>query len=226
MTAADVEAIRQTIEAHEKLRLLVSIDEVVMPAPGVLGSNTVAMKQLALQNVERYAVVGGPDWIRAFVGAMDPLFTMEVRHFRTEDGGWAWLAGAALAPDAQTEAPPAPSAEALPSDRPDLVGLAVSGRLHERDYTETIRPLVDAALAHHDAIDLLVRVDEWDGFSLSAMKAEAGMAPLASSLRRVAIAGAPEWMDHLMKLSAPLVAGEVRSFPTEADARQWLDANR
>lgn len=54
-----------------------------------------AMKRAALEGVERYAVVGGPSWMAAWVGAVAPLVTMQVRHFQDEERAWEWL-GASL----------------------------------------------------------------------------------------------------------------------------------
>ena len=46
-----------------------------------------------MERVERYAMVGGPLWLTAWVSAVAPLLKLEVRHFTTdrEDEAWQWL---------------------------------------------------------------------------------------------------------------------------------------
>ena len=53
------------------------------------------MKTDALKKLERYAVVGGPDWMRSCVSVAGALAPFPVRHFQTEDAARAWLAASA-----------------------------------------------------------------------------------------------------------------------------------
>jgi hypothetical protein len=59
----------------------------------LLSPDYLAMKLRALRKVERYAVVGGPAWLRAWIGLIAPLVKMEVRHFEAENEAlaWSWL---------------------------------------------------------------------------------------------------------------------------------------
>jgi hypothetical protein len=60
---------------------------------GLLTSDFFAMKREFLEKMERYAVVGGPAWLRTTLNAMAPLFRLEIRHFEAdqEDDAWTWL---------------------------------------------------------------------------------------------------------------------------------------
>jgi hypothetical protein len=51
------------------------------------------MKLGMLERLERYAMVGGPAWLGSWAALLDPLFKVEVRHFRSEDeaAAWEWL---------------------------------------------------------------------------------------------------------------------------------------
>lgn len=62
------------------------------------------MKLAALERLERYALVGGPAWLGAWAGLLDPLFKAEIRHFAAEDEAkaWAWLEAAPAAERAIT----------------------------------------------------------------------------------------------------------------------------
>lgn len=46
-----------------------------------------------LRHIERYALVGGPDWISRLTNLFDPLLKMEARHFAAsdEEAARAWL---------------------------------------------------------------------------------------------------------------------------------------
>lgn len=60
---------------------------------GLLSSDYFAMKRGFLSRLERYAVVGGPAWIRTMVGMMQPLTNVDIRHFDADEEGraWEWL---------------------------------------------------------------------------------------------------------------------------------------
>jgi len=59
----------------------------------LFGHKHLQMQVGMLERVERYAVVGGPDWLCAWVSALDPLVSAELRHFdaNQEAQAWEWL---------------------------------------------------------------------------------------------------------------------------------------
>ena len=56
----------------------------------LFGHKYLAMKVGMLKHLERYAVVGGPHWLCAWVSALDPLVRTELRHFAAEEEAQAW----------------------------------------------------------------------------------------------------------------------------------------
>lgn len=50
-------------------------------------------KTRALKHIRRYAVVGGPGWIKAALAVVRPFVSAEVRHFDAAqaDAAWAWV---------------------------------------------------------------------------------------------------------------------------------------
>jgi hypothetical protein len=60
---------------------------------GVFDRAYLAMKRGMLDRLERYALVGGPDWLASWVRALDPVFRVEIRHFPADQEAlaWAWL---------------------------------------------------------------------------------------------------------------------------------------
>jgi len=57
------------------------------------------MKLGLLRELDRYAVVGGPDWLRSWLKLWQPLLRLELRHFNEKDEGaaWIWLGAQPLA---------------------------------------------------------------------------------------------------------------------------------
>jgi hypothetical protein len=87
----------RTLEALEGLgpvRMLGRIRQIAgFELGGLFSSDYFAMKKGFLGRLDRYAVVGGPAWLKAMVGTMNPLFKAELRWFEpdAEDEAWAWL---------------------------------------------------------------------------------------------------------------------------------------
>lgn len=81
------------------------------------------MKRGMFQRLERYAVVGGPTWLRTWVHALDALVPVDVRHFDAseEDRAWSWLEASPkserplVGPGARGATPAAPEHVEAPS---------------------------------------------------------------------------------------------------------------
>jgi hypothetical protein len=87
-------AFRPVLERPGKIRLLGRIDHMGGIAAGAITeSGLLPLKRQLLRKVERYAIVGGPPWIRRYIGFMRPWTKIEVRHFDSaaEGDAFAWL---------------------------------------------------------------------------------------------------------------------------------------
>lgn len=98
MGAADAEAVatyfNEALSRERPLRLLGRITKIEGGELGpLLGHEFLQMKVGMLKRVERYAVVGGPLWLCAWIQALAPLVSLELRHFAAdhEAEAWAWL---------------------------------------------------------------------------------------------------------------------------------------
>lgn len=98
VSAADTEAVadyfNEALSRDRPLRLLGRIRTIEGAELGpLLGHKFLEMKIGMLKRVERYAVVGGPVWLCAWIQALDPLVSVELRHFAAdkEAEAWAWL---------------------------------------------------------------------------------------------------------------------------------------
>ena len=60
---------------------------------GILDREILDVKRQSLSKVERFAIVGGPDWLRAWMSLVDLVFKIEIRHFALSDetSAWVWL---------------------------------------------------------------------------------------------------------------------------------------
>ncbi len=90
-----VKTLEQYLEQHDKVRILNRVKHFAGFDPSVLmQSGLVSMKLSAMEKVERYAIVGAPDWMRRIIDAIDPVFPdMDMRTFPKdqEDEAWKWL---------------------------------------------------------------------------------------------------------------------------------------
>jgi hypothetical protein len=60
---------------------------------GLWNSDYFAMKRGFVSRLERYAIVGGPAWVRTTANMMQPLLKVEIRHFKADEEAraWEWL---------------------------------------------------------------------------------------------------------------------------------------
>lgn len=66
---------------------------------GLVSQDYFAMKRGFLDRLDRYAVVGGPAWLKAMTTTLAPLFRAELRWFDEdeEEAAWEWLEAEPLA---------------------------------------------------------------------------------------------------------------------------------
>lgn len=82
------------VEGKDQVRMLGRIRRMGgFETAGLLSSDFFAMKRDFLARMERYAVVGGPAWMRSTLNSLAPLFRVEIRHFEADEEAeaWTWL---------------------------------------------------------------------------------------------------------------------------------------
>lgn len=106
-----------------------------------------------------------------------------------------------------------------------VVGLHVTGTLHEKDY-EALLPKLEDLFQKHGKLRVLFHADPgFRGWDLSAAWQDAALGfRHASDFERLALVGAPDWVVWCVRLSAFLLKGEVRIFPAgQLDAAwRWI----
>lgn len=99
-TAADLEntygLLQGAYAEHEKIDLILRITHYDgFDWSAAFTEATIRGKTQALQHIRKYAVVGGPGWMKIMIGIFSPLTSIETRHFDMddEDAAWLWIAG-------------------------------------------------------------------------------------------------------------------------------------
>ena len=104
----------------------------------------------------------------------------------------------------------------------NVVGLHVTGTLHEKDYAELL-PRLEALFQTHGKLSVLFYADPaFKGWDLSAAWEDAALGfRHAADFERLALVGAPDWVAWMFRLSAFLMKGEIRIFPEERMDEAW-----
>ena len=89
-----VRAAEAVLERNERVRLLGRFDAPFGISPSAFKeSGMAAFKWRVRHKIERYAIVGGPRWVAAWVGVLRKLTSIDLRHFdeRDEGAAWTWI---------------------------------------------------------------------------------------------------------------------------------------
>lgn len=109
-----------------------------------------------------------------------------------------------------------------------VVGLRATGTLHDRDYRELL-PMLEGLFTEHGTLRVLFYADPgFEGWDLKAAWDDAALGfGHASDFERMAIVGAPDWVEWCVKLCAFLFKGEVRLYAADDldSAWVWLEAD-
>jgi stage II sporulation SpoAA-like protein len=98
VSAEEMRALTEALEAafaqHERIRVFGRIKHLGTVSPLALThSGLFALKVQAYRKIDRYAVVGGPGWLKAYIRFVSSTLGLNLRHFEAseEDAAWAWL---------------------------------------------------------------------------------------------------------------------------------------
>ncbi len=94
LSARDVETLIPEMEAafaaHDEVDFLVRIESFPAVPWGAFTRDLFQTKLDALRHVRRYALVGGPAWMRGVVSTVDPLMKADLRSFDLDEEAQAW----------------------------------------------------------------------------------------------------------------------------------------
>ncbi|HEX7007043.1 MAG TPA: STAS/SEC14 domain-containing protein [Alphaproteobacteria bacterium] len=118
-----VRQMREEFEKHDAVRVLARIKRFEGFDAAVLAKGELlSFKLRAASKVQRYAIVGGPNWMKRYGVGIGALLGVEMRYFEPdeEDEAWAWIGARPAEPPPEEKSadvaipmpPPAPSADA------------------------------------------------------------------------------------------------------------------
>lgn len=87
-----VEKFDSFLKQHDKVRLVARFKHFGGYDPAVfMQSGLVSMKLAAIRKLERYAIIGAPQWMSKIVDSMNPLFPeIDMRTFSEDQESEAW----------------------------------------------------------------------------------------------------------------------------------------
>ncbi len=116
----------------------------------------------------------------------------------------------------------------LPESAGNLIGIRATGTLTSADYEKVFIPRLEKMFAEHGRLRILFYMDEgFTGWDLSAAWDDAAIAlEHRADFEKIAVVGGPDWVTWCIKLSAFLVAGEIKVFPKDQlqEAWSWMGA--
>jgi hypothetical protein len=106
-----------------------------------------------------------------------------------------------------------------------ILGFALSGKLHDEDYKNFV-PAVDAAIAAHGKVRLLVHFADFHGWDLHALWDDIKFSTThCNKMERIALVGDKSWEKAMAKVCKPFTMAQVRYFDAAQieDAWKWLE---
>lgn len=109
------------------------------------------------------------------------------------------------------------------TERPDLLGFEIWGRIDKADMAWMAGQVQDA-FAEADVIDVILVMHHYDGaelgavFDLESLKAQARS---VFNVRRYAVVGAPTWAEAMITLMSPLSPVEAQAFTLDDLDAAW-----
>jgi hypothetical protein len=116
--------------------------------------------------------------------------------------------------------------EIMPESKGKALWVRASGKLTDADYQETFIPKLEALIKEYGRLRLLFHLDaDFQGWELGALwdDAKFGMQHL-HDFEKIAVVGAPRWVEVVVNLFARLMDAEVRTMiPGQlAEAWEWV----
>ncbi len=111
----------------------------------------------------------------------------------------------------------------MPESDGKILGLRATGKHTDQDYQEVSIPKLEALINKHGKIRLLCFMDEkFAGLEPGAIWDDAKFFfPHKDDFERMAIVGGPKWVELLMKLFAPLMEGDAKTFSGDHLQEAW-----
>lgn len=172
-----------------------------------------------LDRFGRVAVVADQAWLRwatRIESALLPGIGYETFTSDRRDQALAWVEG-------RRALPRGPSIRLIETDRPDVLGYELDGKVSEAE-AEAVADYFNKALDRQRPLRLLARVKHVDGAELGALFGHKYLQMKVGMLERVeryAVVGGPPWLCAWIAALAPIVKLELRYFGADQEATAW-----
>jgi hypothetical protein len=113
--------------------------------------------------------------------------------------------------------------EVMPESQGNILGIKISGTLTTQEYEEIWMPRVEAVIQAHGKLRCYCLMeDDFQGVEAGAIWDDTKFGlKHRKDFDKFAMVGAQHWMEWLMKIFAPLVSGEIKSFSREQAQEAW-----
>jgi hypothetical protein len=105
-----------------------------------------------------------------------------------------------------------------------VIGLKLSGRLHDEDYDRFV-PMVDEAVAAHGKVRMYVEFHDFHGWSAHALWDDIVFAAShVLDIERIAMVGETTWEEWMAKVCKPFTRATIKYFDHAHadDAKAWI----
>lgn len=114
--------------------------------------------------------------------------------------------------------------ETMEKSSGNVIGFKMIGDVTKTDYA-TLDPAVEAAVEKYGSVNLLLDLTQfhWEKATAWASDIEFGHT-YKDKIDKMAMVSHAKWVKHLAKLAEPFYAKEIRTFESDDDAWEWLQA--
>lgn len=229
---SDIEEVITALDAvreeHETISLVIDLTGFAgVTAEALISDLRYGLSQInELDHYDRIAVITGHEWIETLIWLEGKVLRMiNVRCFKPEERqrARAFAFGTDVPPPERR-----PAIARVPTDRANMLAFRITDKVRPGD-AKAIMGFLSDAYQRHDKIDLMVIVDDFEGFEPQILFDAATWSAKRESLsrvRRYAVVGGPSFIRNAASFFGAFIPVEIKAFERheEEEAWQWLNA--
>jgi len=113
--------------------------------------------------------------------------------------------------------------EFMPESNGNVLGIKATGKLTDADYEQHLIPKLNAMFGKFGKLRIVLHMgDEFEGWDLEAAWDDAAFGlKHRSDFEKLALVGAPSWVEWCVKFSGFLMSGEISFFAPNQLEEAW-----